>query len=137
MNWDPERAENIDKDNRVRLIRAIEVAKAIGTVPKTEKQKSPYDLEIIYLDLPDDELKKKIHNRNIKRLGNGLIEEVEHLHQQGLSWERMHDLGLEYRYVAQFVQRKIESKEGLLETLDTKIWQYAKRQRTWFKKYLK
>ncbi len=90
------------------------------------------------MDLPDDELKQKIHDRNVSRLNNGLIEEVEILHSKhSLSWERMNALGLEYRYVSQFVQGEIETKEKLIEILDQKTWQYVKRQRTWFKKYLK
>lgn len=96
-----------------------------------------YNLEIIYLDVPDEELRTRIHQRNVERLENGLIEEVEKLHKNGLSWERMYQLGLEYRYVSDFLQEKISTKEELLEILDNKIWQFAKRQRTWFKKYLK
>ena len=134
---DPERAEAIDKDNRVRLVRAIEIATALGKVPKQEKLESPYDLEIYYIDRPDDELKQRIHDRNIQRMNDGLIEEIENLHKNhNVSWERMDELGLEYRYVSQFVQGEIETKEKLIEILDQKIWQYVKRQRTWFKKYL-
>jgi len=140
---DSVRTETIDKNNPVRLIRAIEIAKTLGKVPPlsalgTKLAESPYDLEIHYMDLPDDELKQKIHTRNVSRLNNGLIEEVEILHSKhSLSWERMNALGLEYRYVSQFVQGEIETKEKLIEILDQKTWQYVKRQRTWFKKYLK
>lgn len=135
---DVERAETIDKDNPVRLIRAIEIAKALGGVPKQEQTESPYDLEIHYMDRPDDELKKRIHDRNISRLDSGLVEEIENLHNNhNVSWKRMDELGLEYRYVSQFIQGEIETKEKLIEILDQKTWQYVKRQRTWFKKYLK
>ncbi len=137
VELDPMRAETIDKDNRVRLIRAIEIAEALGSVPAQEPTESPYDVEIHYIDLPDNELKEKIHTRNVHRLENGLIEEIEMLHKDhGLSWKRMNELGLEYRYVSQFVQGEIETKEKLIEILDQKTWQYVKRQRTWFKKYL-
>ena len=133
---DPIRLENIDQSNRVRLMRAIEIATELGSVPLQESTASPYDLKIHYMDLPD-ELKQKIHNRNVHRLENGLIEEIETLNgEHNLTWERMNELGLEYRYVSQFVQGEIETKEKLIGILDPKTWQYVKRQRTWFKKYL-
>lgn len=132
---DPDRFQEIDQKNPVRLVRAIEVATALGSVPKQKKQTSPYRLEIHYLDLPDTELEKRIHDRNVYRLEYGLIEEVEQLHADGLSWERMHALGLEYRYVGQFLQGIITTKKELLEVLDLKTRQFAKRQRTWFRKY--
>lgn len=134
---DPERAETIDQDNPVRLIRAIEIATTLGSVPKQESTESPYELEIHYMDLPDNELQQKIHDRNVHRLENGLIEEVENLHtSHDMSWERLNELGLEYRYVSQFINGEIETKAKLIEILDQKTWQYVKRQRTWFKKYI-
>jgi tRNA dimethylallyltransferase len=47
--------------------------------------------------------------------------------------QRLDDLGLEYRFVAKYLQNKL-SKEEMLEQLETAINQYAKRQMTWFKK---
>jgi tRNA dimethylallyltransferase len=64
-----------------------------------------------------------------------MIDEVKKLHESGVSWERLENFGLEYRFIAEFLQNKI-SEEQMLETLKLKIWQYAKRQRTWFKKSL-
>lgn len=134
---DPERYENIDEQNPVRLVRAIEIAATLGKVPKSTPADSPYKVEWIYLDLPDEELRERIHARNMARLENGLIEEVQGLNNiHKLSWERMEALGLEYRYVSRFIRGEIASKQELLELLDLKIWQYAKRQRTWFKKYV-
>jgi tRNA dimethylallyltransferase len=45
----------------------------------------------------------------------------------------MNDLGLEYRYVSYFLQNKI-SKEEMINKLNTEIWHFAKRQKTWFKR---
>lgn len=128
---DQDRSLEIDPFNKRRLIRALEIAESIGTSPKSKKQ-NLYNTLILGLELPDEELKQHIHDRNVQRLENGLIEEVEQLHDGGLSWDRMNDLGLEYRYVSQFVRKEINHEE-LLRLLDTKIWQFAKRQRTWFK----
>ncbi len=132
---DPDRAETIDPDNKRRLIRAIEIASALGHVPKQEVTESPYNLEIIYLDKPDDELRELIEKRLVKRLEQGMVEEVKNLHKNGISWQRLENFGLEYRHIAEFLQDKI-SYEEMMESIKTKTWQYAKRQRTWFKKYL-
>ncbi len=129
---DPERYEGIDLQNPVRLIRAIEIAAAIGKVPKTIKE-SPYEILWIGLDLPDEELKKKIETRLTKRLRKGMVEEVENVHTQGVSWKRLEQLGLEYRYIAQFLQNKI-SRQEMIDVLKQESWRYAKSQRKWFKR---
>lgn len=132
---DMERYQTIDIHNRVRLIRAIEIATALGSVPKTTRT-AAYDVEWIYLDHDDAVLKERIHTRLMKRMEQGMVQEVDRLHTEGLSWKRLEALGLEYRFVALFLQNKL-SKENMLTQLETAIWQYVKRQRTWFKKYAK
>lgn len=129
---DPARAKTIDAQNPVRLIRAIEIAKALGKVP-TFKQKEQYDTELIGLTLPDDVLKKKINNRLLARMKIGMVREVSNLHKKGLSWKRLESFGLEYRFIAQYLQKKISKQELLIE-LEKAIWQYTKRQMTWFKR---
>lgn len=129
---DPDRAESIDPHNPRRLIRALEIVEALGKVPSLEKE-SPYDVLLLGIETPDDVLRERINNRVDRRLEDGMIEEVERLYQEGLSWERMDELGLEYRYISYFLKGDL-SKEEMIEILKTKIWQYAKRQKTWFKK---
>ncbi len=128
---DPARAKTIDRHNPRRLIRAIEIARALGRVPKL-KAKPEYEPLFIGLDLPDQILKQKINRRLTARLKQGLVAEVKKLHQQGLSWKRLGELGLEYRSVARHLQGKI-SKQELVKELEQDIWRFAKRQRTWFK----
>lgn len=130
---DRARAKTIDKDNPVRLIRAIEIATALGSVPKL-KSKPKYDVKIIGLTMPDEKLKKRIHDRLISRIKSGMIKEVKNLHEKNkISWKRLYELGLEYRYVSLFLQKKL-SKNQMLTELESAIWQYAKRQKTWFKR---
>lgn len=131
---DSDRYEGIDIYNRVRLVRAIEIASALGSVPKLHKE-SLYDIEWVYLDFPDDTLKERIHTRLYKRIDIGMIEEVQNLLTQNLiTHERLETLGLEYRYIGRYLQNTI-SKDAMLAQLEKEIWHYAKRQRTWFKKY--
>ena len=81
---------------------------------------------------PPEELKKRIRSRLIKRLP-GIIGEVKKLHRQGLSWKRLFELGLEYRYVSLYLRGKLSHLQ-LTQQLTSQIWHYAKRQMTWFKK---
>ena len=131
---DPRRAKEIDKNNKARIIRALEIVAALGAVPKAVK-KTPYSVKWVYLDFPDDILKDRIHTRLLKRIKQGMVAEAKKLHAQGLSLTRMERLGLEYRYLALLLQNKITRKE-FLEQLENEIWHYAKRQRTWFKKHI-
>ena len=62
-----------------------------------------------------------------------MIEEVEKLNKEGLSFERMINLGLEYKYLAYFLKGEMDKKE-MIEKLNIAIRQYAKRQKTWFKR---
>ncbi len=127
------RAKTIDANNPVRLIRAIEIAKALGKVPKLKKMPSKYDVIKIGLDMPDDILKSRISIRLKERLKAGMLREATNLHKKGLSWKRMELLGLEYREMAKFLTGKT-TKEKFEEELAMDIWHYVKRQRTWFKR---
>lgn len=129
---DPKRAKEIDPHNKVRLIRAIEIAKVLGKVPKT-KSKPLYDTLMIGTDISPEVSKERISIRLKKRLRAGMIEEAKGLHERGLTWRRMEALGLEYRYLALYLQKKI-TKAEMIEKLQSEIIHYAKRQMTWFKR---
>ena len=130
---DPERAENIDPKNPRRLIRAIEIAKALGKVPNLEASLPSWGPLQIGIKLSDKKLKENINKRLIQRLKKGMVAEAKKLHAQGLSWNRMDELGLEYRYLAKFLKGEM-SKIEMTEKLKSEIWHYAKRQMTWFKR---
>lgn len=123
----------VDKENKRRVIRAIELGRTLGKIPAIKYGEQKYVFEMIGLDKPDAELQERITRRLNARIEAGMIDEVRKLHDDGLSWERLENFGLEYRYTAEFLQDKISESE-MRENLKTKIWQYAKRQRTWFKR---
>ncbi len=133
MKLDPNRAQTIEKNNRVRLIRAIEIAKKLGRVPALVKHDAPYHVLKIGLDAPDDILKARISTRLRDRLKAGMLREATKLHAHGLSWRRMRELGLEYRAMADLLTRKITRAE-FEKRLALDIWHYAKRQRQWWKR---
>ena len=65
---------------------------------------------------------------------SGLIDEVKNLHDKNfVSWERLERFGLEYRFVSEYLEGKIDSKEKMIESLFVAIRQFSKRQMTWFR----
>ena len=130
---DPIRAESIDRENPRRLIRALEIVEAVGTVPKVTKSESPYQWLTLGIDISMDILRERIYQRIIERIEAGMIDEVVALHSHGLTYKRMEDLGLEYRYISRYLQGLL-SKDEMITQLNFKIGQFAKRQRMWLKR---
>lgn len=149
---DPERAKNIDAKNKVRLIRAIEICKAIGKVP-TVLSTSPaclprrraggrgvrgegvnYEFLQIGISWPKEKLHERIKIRLDQRFEEGMISEVERLHfKDKVSWKRLESFGLGYFWISQFLQNKLP-EDQLFEKVYASEKDYAKRQMTWFKK---
>ncbi len=137
---DPVRAKTIDKNNPRRLIRALEIVlKLKGPVPPLSAGKPKFEALFLGVKKDQKELKKLIEKRLLKRLeNNAMINEVKKLHNPpaggpGLSWKRLEEFGLEYRYVAQYLQNKI-TKQEMIEKIQKESEHYAKRQMTWFKR---
>jgi tRNA dimethylallyltransferase len=126
--------DNVDLDSKKRLIRAIEIAEHLKN-NKTEliKTELPYKPYYIGIKISVEERKESIYKRLILRLNNGLIEEVEDLLKKGITHERLQFLGLEYKFVSNFLQEKISKNELILQ-VSTSINQFSKRQMTWFRK---
>ena len=130
---DPKRAKTIEKENSRRLIRAIEIARKIGQVPALKKKPLPYPVLMLGIIKEKKGLSSLIKKRLLKRLKRGMIAEVKRLKNSGLSWKRLEEFGLEYRWVARYLQKKISYQE-MLEKLQKDIEHFAKRQMTWFKR---
>lgn len=135
---DPARAATIEPKHKRRLIRAIEIAKAVGARPKAERRvlegeaagRAP---EVLWLGLKPspDTLKKNIRIRLLARIRSGMIAEAQKLHRNGLSYKRMEELGLEYHFLSYLLQKKITRKTFEAQ-LERAINHYAKRQMRWF-----
>lgn len=134
---DPRRAKGIDPHNRRRLVRALEITLSTGkpnpTAAQAQQKKTRYDALKMGISFPNETLRARIEKRLLARIAQGMIREARRLHASGLSWKRMEDLGLEYRYLSRYL-RGLISKEELAQKLSTEIWHYAKRQMTWFKR---
>jgi tRNA dimethylallyltransferase len=124
--------ERVDKENRRRIIRAIEIVRTSGPIPPAPALRPDALLLAPYFD------RKIIHARIKKRLDDrlaaGMIDEVKTLHEQQLvSWERLDWFGLEYRFIAKHLQGQLSYQE-MREQLFISICQFCKRQDIWFRK---
>ena len=129
---DPRRASVIDKYNKRRIIRSIEIARALGRSP-LKHQRHKYGVLWIGLTMPPQELRARINERLRKRLKQGMAGEAKQLHADGLTYKRMDGLGLEYRSLAKLLQHKIDRKE-LESELQIAIWHFARRQMTYWRR---
>jgi tRNA dimethylallyltransferase len=133
---DPRRAKAMDtpseRNNKVRLIRALEVFKA-RSAPMRESISPSYDSLWIGIAPTDTVLRLKIETRLTERLKKGMVKEAVRLHASGLSYKRMKELGLEYRSLARFLQKEI-TREQLETELRGDIRRYARKQRGYWKR---
>ncbi len=134
---DPDRAGDLErkgeKNLKRRIVRAVEVALTAPEHHRETVENEPFDALWIGVRWDDNTSKERIRTRTTQRIEGGMIEEAQQLLQDGLSWERMEELGLEYKHLADYLRDKI-SKEELIELINRDDWRYAKRQRTWFKR---
>jgi tRNA dimethylallyltransferase len=131
---DPRRAGNIENKNKRRLVRAMEIILSTGKpVPELSERKPVYEAVKIGIVLKPADLKKRIHARLLRRLKQGMLKEVQRLRKSGLSWKRLDDLGLEYRYVSRFL-RGLISRGEMIAAIEKESWAYARRQMTWWRK---
>ncbi len=132
---DPLRAQTIDKHNRVRLIRSLEIIETLGAVPPTPPSSFVYPTTFYLLSPSRELLRKRITARLHKRLAMGMIEEVEKLLEQIPSISQLKRYGIEYAVIARYLKEEID-RATMEEEIITQSMRYAKRQMTWNRKYL-
>jgi len=130
----PDAAKTIDPRNRRRIIRAVEI-RAQGFPFKTSHVNAPqYTVCQLGLTWPRDVLRERIKSRLRTRLDEGMVQEVRNLLGEGVSFERLEALGLEYRFVARFLRGEYASEEELFGELSRAIYRFAMRQLAWFRR---
>ena len=123
---------DVEPRNRNRVMRLLEKLHAGDDhVPRSQPRYACLKLGVTW---DRDTLRARIDERLERRLGQGMIEEVRGLIEQGVSLEFLKKLGLEYRFITQYLTGEIASREEMVELLGTAIKQFAKRQMTWFRR---
>lgn len=121
-----------DYDTRKRLIRAIEIALYEKEHPVSRTESLPKSTYYIGTLVTREERNSRIDRRLEARLGEGMVDEVRKLLEQGLDTEDLIYYGLEYKFVTLYLCGVLEY-EDMKKLLATAIHQFAKRQMTWFR----
>ena len=114
-----------------RIIKAILVAESDGVSAAGNN----YKINSLNIGVAADRevVKENIAKRLKYRLENGMIQEVKKLVEEGITFEKLEFFGLEYKFIAMYLQGKLNYDE-LYEKLNIAIRQFAKRQMTWFRR---
>ena len=121
----------VEKNNRNRVMRMIErIHDGDDAVPGKQKR---YESLRLGVSWPREVLAERIDERLERRLAQGMIEEVQGLMDRGATTEFLLGLGLEYRFITQYLLGEM-GREEMLGKLAVAIKQFAKRQMTWFRR---
>lgn len=121
------------KQNRRRLIRALEINETTGKPVPIQTNRERFLSCIIILDPGAEEGRQRITQRLKERFQQGMLEEVKQL-RNTIDHQWLNNLGLEYRYISEYLDQHI-NYETMNEQLRFAIFAYARRQRTWFRRY--
>jgi len=131
-------AENIHKNNKKRIIRAIEYFLINNTLisehnESQRKNDSPYDFRFFVLNPPRDILYDRINQRVDKMVEEGLVREVKDLKNAGLSIENISMQGIGYKEILEYLNG-VATLEEAIDNIKQNTRHMAKRQVTWFKR---
>lgn len=122
----------VERNNRNRVMRMLE--RIHDGDDATPGKQARYDSLRLGVSWPRDVLAKRIDERIEMRLEQGMIEEVQGLLDSGVSTEFLLGLGLEYRFITQYLTGELPDKGEMLAKLAQAIRKFAKRQMTWFRR---
>ncbi len=129
-----ERMNYSDRQNPRRLVRAIELETSPRRSQSHLRGGLSYETLKIGLIAKREVLYKKSDERVLSRIEQGMVEETKRLHNAGLTFARMKQLGLEYGVLADYLSKEIKNEDELIKVLQGKIHGYVRRQLTYFKK---
>ena len=135
---DPISADTIHKNNKKRVVRALEYAltqnEPISAHNEREKQKkSPYDYNFFVLNMDRKILYDRIERRVDKMFDDGLVEEVRDLQYRGFHQNLVSMQGIGYKEVLEYLDGNCSLEEAIAQVKQS-TRHFAKRQITWFKR---
>lgn len=138
---DPQYASTITKNDKQKIIRALEIITLTGKLVsklswKGRQKPLNYDFHCWFLTRPRDHLYRRIEKRCDKMLELGLVDEVKRLSQEGLCLNSSASQAIGYRQILDYLKTEQTSEDYLncVEKFKQASRQYAKRQETWFAK---
>ncbi|MBQ2657838.1 MAG: tRNA (adenosine(37)-N6)-dimethylallyltransferase MiaA [Erysipelotrichaceae bacterium] len=136
---DPAALEKIHINNRKRLVRALNIYNkhqtGISQIKAQQQHKPLYDCLIIGLTAERDELYRRIDSRVDQMIRDGLVEEIESLLKQGVTFDDQCMQGIGYKEWKEYFDGT-ESLEGCIDQIKRNSHHFAKRQYTFFKNQL-
>jgi tRNA dimethylallyltransferase len=134
---DPLRAASLQKTDRYRIMRSLDLYHAAGTTSTVlEPVYTPFsDYYLLYVSRDKAEINQRINQRVIEMLHNGWVDEAKSL--LGTKWEDFlrHKKIIGYTDIFDYIQSTHEQPFDLLaQNISQKTRQYAKRQRTFWRK---
>ena len=129
----PKDRQNLLLETRKQIIRNIEVIKSEAHDSGFKLQPMNDSALVFGVQVETEQLRKKIKQRLIERIDEGMINEVEELVDNGLPLQRLDYFGLEYKFIGKFLRSEL-TKDEFISGLTTSIRKFAKRQRTWFRR---
>ncbi|MBW4054112.1 MAG: tRNA (adenosine(37)-N6)-dimethylallyltransferase MiaA [Proteobacteria bacterium] len=129
----PHQHNSTDLADRERTVRAIEIARGEAENCSACEPLPRLQSTVVGIHWEREALRRRITARLRERLDNGMIEEVERLHADGIAWERLDYYGLEYRYVGAYLRGDM-NKNDMIQRLNSAIHNFAKRQGNWFRR---
>lgn len=131
---DPEYWEIVDKQNHIRLIRALEVCRQTGktftSFRSGEKKQRDFEIIKIGLERSRENLLERIYQRVDIMIKDGLVEEAKSVYPYR-HLQALNTVG--YKELFEYFDKKVDLPTAI-ENIKINTRQYAKRQMTWFKK---
>ena len=132
---DEKSALKIHKNDKKRVVRALEINLTHGNRDENDMKKPSYEYEMIGLSGGDRAaLYDRINKRVDKMFENGLVDEVKSLINTGVSFDCQSMQAIGYKEFKGFFDG-ILSENDLKELIKKDTRNYAKRQLTWFRQY--
>ena len=120
-----------DLESKERAVRAIIIAESSDS---GEPLHYPdFKFVVLGIKASKEEIAKRVRTRLEKRFSEGMIEEAQRLLDKGVSIERLKSFGLEYKFLAMYLNGEINYND-MFQKLNSAINKFAKRQKTWFRK---
>lgn len=134
---DPTYYQRVDRDNPVRLQRALEVSLTTGrpysqVLSESAPSPRPFQTEIHLLTTDNATLRRRIDTRVDAMMHDGLLDEVRAL----LPYRHLNTLlTVGYRELFPVIEQHSPLDQAI-DQIKLNTWHYARKQKTWMKKYL-
>lgn len=138
---DPEYARTITKNDKQKIVRALEIMTLTGKKVsklswRSRRKPQTYDFHCWFLHRPKEILYQRIEQRCEQMVASGLLEEVWALKNRGLELNSSAMQAIGYRQALDYfkTERTLRDYEQFMKEFKQHSRRYAKRQLTWFRK---